>query len=438
MPATPPRELPPAVKHALDGLDLAACRGCNACADDCPITGLEGLTLDIRAVLHLLAAGRVEEVVEDRFPWLCTLCGRCSTGCPQQLDVTAIMEALRARRARDKVPGTLHKGTMATLQTGNTLAIAQDDYLQTLADLGSELAADACPGFYVPVDKPGSDLLFFPNSKEIFGDFDDMKWWWKIFYAARASWTVPSQNWEALDWGFFTGNRAASLEFARRKIQAVTDLAARAMLMPDDAGASFGCRTSLAACAQGDPGAAIETVYLYDYLIDLVRSGRLVLDRSVNAGRRFAFHDACMHGRELKRRFGRGFYDEPRWLLAQCADDVAALEPDRDAAVCCGAGGGNWSMPHEKESAWYGRLKIEQIEKSGADVVVVACSNCRDQLAKRLPKFHKGRCGYTVMYLWELVARSLVPSPWSQAEIERGQAEAAAQWARLGIVPESL
>jgi dimethylglycine catabolism B len=104
------------------------------------------------------------------------------------------------------------------LATGNNLAISREEYLEGMRDLGADLAEE-CPGFYVPVDKQGADILFFPNSKEVYGDFEDQFWWWKIFYAARENWTVPSEGWEAVDWALFTGNYDANRELARRKIE---------------------------------------------------------------------------------------------------------------------------------------------------------------------------------------------------------------------------
>jgi hypothetical protein len=90
-------------------------------------------------------------------------------------------------------------------------------------------------------------------------------------------------------------------------------------------------------------------------------------------------------------------------------------------------------MPFEKQSAAHGRFKVEQIKNSGANVVVVGCSNCRDQMMKRLPKFYPGECNYEVKYIWELVADSLVIEPWTDEEVARGEAEAKAQWDALGV-----
>ena len=63
-------------------------------------------------------------------------------------------------------------------------------------------------------------------------------------------------------------------------------------------------------------------------------------------------------------------------------------------------------------------------------MVVVGCSNCHDQIMKRLPKFYPEDCKYEVKYIWELVADSLVIEPWSDEEVAKAEEEAKAQWER--------
>jgi Fe-S oxidoreductase len=110
------------------------------------------------------------------------------------------------------------------------------------------------------------------------------------------------------------------------------------------------------------------------------------------------------------------------------------LTPTREKNFCCGAGGGMWPMPFEQESAWHARYKYQQIKDSGADVVVVGCSNCRDQIMRRIPKFYPD-CTYEVKYIWQLVAEALVIEPWEAERIATAQAEAREQWERLGMEP---
>jgi Fe-S oxidoreductase len=193
-------------------------------------------------------------------------------------------------------------------------------------------------------------------------------------------------------------------------------------------GASLGMKE----CVKQDPANEIRFIYLYEYLVELIQAGKIKLDKSVNAGKTFTWHDSCKHGRELERHFGKGFYDEPRWIISQCVDDFIDMEPTRGNSHCCGAGGGMWPGPYPDESAWHGREKYRSIKNSGADVVVVGCSNCHDQLMKRLPKHYQGY-KYEVRYIWELVAETLVLQPWSDEETATAEAEAKEQWKRLGL-----
>ncbi|MBI5522249.1 MAG: (Fe-S)-binding protein [Desulfarculus sp.] len=435
--AIQPKSLPDAAREKLANLNLNLCLTCGTCTGGCPATGTERLNgLEIRKVYRMLAYGMIDEVVASDFPWVCTGCGRCAAACPMNLDTPAIMGYMKHLRPRDKVPGILHKGVEQVLKSGNNMGVPRDDYLMTMADMGNEMAEDCCPGFYVPVDKQNADVMFFPNSKEVFSDFEDMKWWWKIFYAAKENWTIPSNNWEAVDWGLFTGNYEATRILAQRKIDMMKEFNVKRLIMPDCGGGSYGCRMGLKTCQMDDPSNTVNYVYLYEYLVELIKSGRIKLDKSVNAGKVFTWHDSCKHGRELERHFGHGYYEEPRWILEQCVDQFVDMEPNRLNGFCCGAGGGNWPMPYEKESAFHGRKKYESIKNSKANVVVLGCSNCHDQIMKRYPKFYPD-CDYEVKYIWELVADSLVIEPWSDEEVEQAQAQAAAQWERLGIDPEA-
>jgi len=63
---------------------------------------------------------------------------------------------------------------------------------------------------------------------------------------------------------------------------------------------------------------------------------------------------------------------------------------------------------------------------------LVGCSNCHDQMMKRLPKFYKDY-KYEVKYIWELVADTLVLEPWSEEEVTKAEEESKAQWERLGV-----
>ncbi len=174
-------------KRKLTSVYADLCLTCGTCAGGCPVTGVDGL--DVRKVVRLALLGLDQEVIDSKFPWVCTLCGRCEHACPMNIDLLKLLRSARTMRARDKVPGVLHKGVAMCLKTGNNVGIPKDDFVFLLQDMGAELAEEL-PGFEVPVDKKGAKYLFTINSKEPFGEPEDMMFWWRILYAANESWTT--------------------------------------------------------------------------------------------------------------------------------------------------------------------------------------------------------------------------------------------------------
>jgi len=218
-------------KLAVDAKMADVCFTCGTCAGGCPVTGIDGF--DPRKAIRMAALGLDDELINSRWPWICTLCGRCENQCPMGVNLMKTFRKARGLRDRDKVPGPIHKGTMMNLQRGNNLGIPRDDFLGLLGDLGQELAADGCPGFYVPVDKKGANIITTINSKEPFGEPDDMKFWWKIFYAAKEDWTVSSTNWEGVNWGLFSGDDPAWKEQVGRVLENARRLECKTLLLPE-------------------------------------------------------------------------------------------------------------------------------------------------------------------------------------------------------------
>jgi dimethylglycine catabolism B len=215
-----------------------ACFTCGTCSGGCPITGFvpfeggEG-TWDVRKAVRAIVFGMEQELIDSRFVWVCTLCGRCEYQCPMGVKLLQTLRAARTQRAREKVPGPIHKGTMMNLQRGNNLGIPKDDFLFLLADMGKEMEDEGFTGFYVPVDKEGANVIITVNSKEPFGEPDDMKFWWKIFYAAREDWTVSSENWEGVNWGLFSGDDPSWKEQCGRVLENARRLKCKTLLLPE-------------------------------------------------------------------------------------------------------------------------------------------------------------------------------------------------------------
>ncbi len=217
-------------KRRLTSQKADLCLTCGTCAGGCPVTGIDGL--DVRKAVRLALLGMDQEVIDSKFPWVCTLCARCEHACPMNIDLTAMLRSARGMRARDKVPGVLHKGVEMCLKTGNNVGIPKEDFLFLLEDLGAELAEEL-PGFEVPVDKKGAKYLFTINSKEPFAEPEDMMFWWRILYAAKESWTTTSENWEGVNWGLFTGDDAAMKEIVGRVVNNYKELECEYLVLPE-------------------------------------------------------------------------------------------------------------------------------------------------------------------------------------------------------------
>ena len=149
------------------------------------------------------------------------------------VEIVSMFRTVRGLRERDRVPGPIHKGVVMCLNRGNNLGIPRDDFLFLLEELGEELAEECCPGFRVPVDKKGANILLTVNSKEPFGEPDDMKFWWKIFHAAGEDWTIPSENWEGVNWGLFSGDDESMKIFVGRIVENMYRLECKTVLLPE-------------------------------------------------------------------------------------------------------------------------------------------------------------------------------------------------------------
>lgn len=226
----------------MDQLDHSSCRTwefsqdfcvtCGICSSSCPVSGIDGY--DPRMLVRMVSLGLVEELVDARWPWICTMCGKCENVCPMQIDIVDLVRKIRSKREREKVPGILHKGLTAALETGNNLRLPKEDFVFIIEDVAEEIAEEpGFAGFEAPIDKKGANLLITIHNKLINTHTEDLKYFWKIFHAAKEDWTVPSENWEGTNWGYFTGDDDAMKVMVGRIIDHMERLKIKNLLCPE-------------------------------------------------------------------------------------------------------------------------------------------------------------------------------------------------------------
>lgn len=75
------------------GTNPNACFQCHKCSTGCPIgPDMDFLPSQIMRLIHL---GADRDVLSSRAIWLCASCEACTTRCPQDIDIAAVMDALR-------------------------------------------------------------------------------------------------------------------------------------------------------------------------------------------------------------------------------------------------------------------------------------------------------------------------------------------------------
>jgi len=146
-------------------------------------------------------------------------------------------------------------------------------------------------------------------------------------------------------------------------------------------------------------GSEIKVIHMVQFVDELIKDGKLQLTEPVNL--KVTYHDPCHLGRQgeayvpwngkEKKIFGQavcyeppkpkyngafGVYEPPRDIL-KAIPGVRLLEMERskEAAWCCGAGGGAREAYPEFSRATANE-RLEEAQSTGADAVVSACPWC--------------------------------------------------------------
>ncbi|MGD8888446.1 MAG: 4Fe-4S dicluster domain-containing protein [Desulfobacterales bacterium] len=208
------------------------CMACGTCSAGCPITGISGF--DPRKIVRMVLMGKDRELIESKLPWLCTMCGKCEHACPMGINIVNLIRTARGEVERERVPGMIHKGVELGLKTGNNLGLPTEDFVFIIEDVAEELAAETgFEDFKVPIDKKGANLLHTLHNKLVNTQNEDLIHWWKIFHVAREDWTIPSQNWEGVNWGLFSGDDEAMKVFIGRIVAHMEHLEIKNLMYPE-------------------------------------------------------------------------------------------------------------------------------------------------------------------------------------------------------------
>lgn len=324
----------------------------------------------------------------------CSMCGGCDINCKTNFgDLIEPMDslyALRERVVRDgRLPAPLAEAALHLRNSGNALGSPRDR------------RGAWCRGMELTVtgDKPSADVLLHVGDAA----FDEAQWPQLRFVAdalRRAGVVFAIGGADEPDSGalaFDIGHRELALTLARATAEWVkASGAARLITCSDSAFAAFravyprlgvtldGVHVQhvsewLAGSASGADGGGGTDIVTYH---DSCRLGRLSEPyRPWHGHWSLALNSLPVRTNATPTRFGTGgVYDAPRRLLANTGAQIVEMERSREAAFCCGAGGGA-AEAHPAFARSAARHRLDEAMATGAGTLVTSCGTCRSHLA---------------------------------------------------------
>ena len=345
-----------------------------------------------------LTADALDELVDTVYG-RCTACGRCGLHCSIGLDVGAIMWAGRNVLASvGKVPEGLQRTVDNQLETGNQMAIPQDELESTAEWLSEDLRLEmGDDDVKVPIDARGARVLYLVNPREVKFFPLSLMAAAGVFHAAGESWTMSSKFYDVTNYGFYSGDDPSARELTRRVIDEAEALGVEEIILSE-------CGHGYRAFRWEGPN-WIEREYplpmrsVLELLEEYIEGGRIKVDPEKNTDR-VTLHDPCN-----LVRWG-GITEPQRRVLKRVVKDFVEMTPNRKDNYCCGGGGGMLSMSEYGERrVASGRIKADQIRATGAKIVATPCHNCADQLIELSKKY---QLGVEIQAVIELVYSALV------------------------------
>jgi len=88
------------VAAEIGGANINRCFACGTCAVCCPVREIDE-KYNPRKIIRMVLLGMRERVLKSDFIWLCSTCYTCYDRCPQDVQLTSIMTALKNIAARE-------------------------------------------------------------------------------------------------------------------------------------------------------------------------------------------------------------------------------------------------------------------------------------------------------------------------------------------------
>lgn len=392
-------------------IEISGCTRCGECALCCPVfsvtkdqrvTPIEMLQTVkewiigqswLKKLFPRLKARTLERLnTLSQEVYQCTLCGHCEVVCPVHIHSKEMRISLRKNMMKSNLELPSPGPILENLQKGRNVAYpANEDRCLWLQNMPKIFRQKNRKSTAEVVYFVGCVASFFPITSSI------AKSTLFLLERAKVDYGILGPDEWCCGWPLIgMGKEEMVPEFINHNIKMINATGAKTLLC--------GCPSCydmlkfeyLRFSPTETP--QFEVLHSTEYFLRLLKEERIQL-HPLEAT--VTYHDPCDLGR------GAGIYDPPREIIRMIPDvRFVEMRNHRSHATCCG-GGGDLEMFFPAITRDIATHKIEEIDETGAEIVVSACQQCKRTIsvaAKRLKKKFK------VLDLLELI--NTLSEPW--------------------------
>jgi len=148
-------------------------------------------------------------------------------------------------------------------------------------------------------------------------------------------------------------------------------------------------------------GGSYDVVHHTQLLDQLIKDGRIKVEKDLYKGKKITFHDPCYLGRANKE------YTAPRSLINSVKADLKEMKSCKEKALCCGAGGAQMFKESEKGNQEINIKRTKQAINTNAKIIAAGCPFCNTMLSDGI-KSESENIDVKVMDISEIIDDSIV------------------------------
>ena len=357
---------------------------------------------------------KIREMAESF--WNCTACRRCALECPMGIDHGLITHLGRYILSEiGIVPRALVVSTREQLEgpTRNTSAVPVPALKDTLEFLEDDMFEEKSVKISFPLDVQNADYVFFPAVSDFLMEAETLMGIAAVFRATGDKWTIGTGYYDGINYGLFYSDRI--LERVIKNIDVETKrLNGKSVLIGECGHASRSAKYFLPTFCCDKTASPVLNIIEYTY--KAWKDGKIKIKPDVIT-EKVAYHDPCNLARQ------RWIINQPREMLKSFCKNYVEMTPSGENNICCGGGGGTVSIDEIRpyRTTVGGKLKADQIRKSGCEVLVAPCANCKKQLREL---FEDQGINCQIVGLHDLIYKAIefdVPQPADTEELSNGK-----------------